>query len=157
MNPHEPSDQLSAYADGELPAGELAAVEAHLGACPPCREALAGLREVKSALAAAPTRPMPPALIAALEADHARRLEAAPRFAWLWPRLWIPAGALAGALALATLWVGLSSRLASEDELPLEPLVAAHSRYAAETLVPQSVPAASNGYLQLAYFRPDEP
>lgn len=36
--------RLSEYLDGELPAGDCAEIEAHIGDCPPCVEFLKGLR-----------------------------------------------------------------------------------------------------------------
>ena len=42
---------LSPYADGELPASDLTAIEVHLEACPRCREELASFRELSSFLA----------------------------------------------------------------------------------------------------------
>ena len=50
---------LSAYADGRLAANEAAALEAHVASCDACRERLAGLREVRSALAALPEAEAP--------------------------------------------------------------------------------------------------
>ncbi|HOX23525.1 MAG TPA: zf-HC2 domain-containing protein, partial [Elusimicrobiales bacterium] len=41
-------ENLSAYMDGELKGGELAALEAHLAACPDCARELAGLRQVSA-------------------------------------------------------------------------------------------------------------
>lgn len=40
------TDRLSEYLDGELPAEERAACEAHLLGCPPCREVLGELRVI---------------------------------------------------------------------------------------------------------------
>ena len=49
---HDPwTDRLSEYVDGDLDAGEKAAIEAHLGQCLACREVLAGLRDVTHATA----------------------------------------------------------------------------------------------------------
>ena len=47
----ETSGRLSAYHDGELPAGERAAVERHLAECAACREALEQMRRLSAALA----------------------------------------------------------------------------------------------------------
>lgn len=44
------SQQVSAYYDGELPAGQAATVEAHLVSCPACAAELAGYRRVSGAL-----------------------------------------------------------------------------------------------------------
>jgi len=42
---------LSPYADGELPASDVTAIEVHLGSCPRCREELASFRELSNLLA----------------------------------------------------------------------------------------------------------
>lgn len=44
--PHTGAEILSAYLDGELPAGERKALEAHVAICPGCRAELASLRTV---------------------------------------------------------------------------------------------------------------
>lgn len=48
-------DRLSEYLDGELPAGERAELEQHLGACADCRRTLAELEEVVAVARRAPT------------------------------------------------------------------------------------------------------
>jgi hypothetical protein len=48
MSPH-PTEQLSAYLDGELPAAERAAVEAHLRTCGACTRAVAEMRAIDAA------------------------------------------------------------------------------------------------------------
>lgn len=45
-------DSMSAYADDELPAGQRAAVDAHLASCARCREWLAGLSTAQAGLRA---------------------------------------------------------------------------------------------------------
>jgi len=50
------SSQVQAYYDGELPAAEGALVEAHLRECAACREMLADLRGLSSAIAMAGMR-----------------------------------------------------------------------------------------------------
>jgi anti-sigma factor RsiW len=42
---------LSPYADGELPASDVTAIEVHLEVCPRCREELASFRELSNLLA----------------------------------------------------------------------------------------------------------
>lgn len=130
---HKESLALSAYLDGELDAGERALVDAHLSACPACAQELGELRFAKARLAAAPRRVMPPDLIAAIEA----RVES--RWGWLRdlvePAVLVPAGALAAAVLVVGVWFNLS-RQAPDQEIPLEPLLAAHERYTAEALVP---------------------
>lgn len=51
-SPH-PEEELSAYADGELPASEARAVEAHLETCTECRRELAVIETMGDAMNAA--------------------------------------------------------------------------------------------------------
>lgn len=67
-------EELSAYLDGALAAAAGERVEAHLAACAACREKLAELRAVRSALRALPRMPAPRAFTLG-EAD----LRPAPR------------------------------------------------------------------------------
>ena len=135
---HEEAVLLSAFVDGELSGEELSRVNAHLEACASCREEALSLRATKRLLAGAPRRAMPPELVAAIEA----RLERPkPPFAWLRgftaaPRYWAPAAALAAAAVLMTVWTHVLAR-DPDQYVPLEPLLAAHARYQAESLVPE--------------------
>lgn len=52
-------ENLSAYLDGELAAGEMARVEAHLRRCPNCQQELRSLRETALLLRCAPQRAVP--------------------------------------------------------------------------------------------------
>jgi anti-sigma factor RsiW len=54
-----PTDRLSAYLDGELSAGDAAAVEEHLRTCPACRAELDALSRVRQLLRHLPP-PEPP-------------------------------------------------------------------------------------------------
>lgn len=51
--------QIHRYHDHELPPNEQAAIEAHLGECPECRELLRELEQISAALIAAPLAAMP--------------------------------------------------------------------------------------------------
>jgi anti-sigma factor RsiW len=104
-DPHV-EEELTALADGALPADRRAAVEAHLEACAPCRERRDLLASALAALAAAPPPPGPrPGFEQRFYARLAREREA-PR-GWLHrlaagPRRWlVPAGGLAAAAAVA--------------------------------------------------------
>ena len=144
MNTHENGELLSAYLDNALSLDETAAFESHLSSCPSCRSELESLGRAKSLLRRAPRRAAPPALIAAIE-------ERLVRPSWLSilkrlipeTRVMVPAGALA--VAALVLWL----RSASQPPIPIEPLLAAHSRYTAEALVPASELVASNYSAQL--------
>ena len=146
MSAHAGGPELSAYLDGALPPEPRARVELHMSSCADCRAELDSLRHMKLALSAAPRRRLPADLALALE----RRFVAGsqPWYAALArPALWAPGGAL----ALAALSVGLWLRsVAAREEIPLEPLLAAHARYSAEALVPEDNLVASNYSDQLS-------
>ncbi len=90
--------RLQPFLDGELPASEAAAVEAHASTCPACGAALAELRSVHALLArdggVEPIRPVWPAVRDALR----RRSPGRPSLAYLFA---------ASALAAAGLFIGL--------------------------------------------------
>ena len=99
---------LSAYADGQLAAGEQARVERHVGACDRCRAELAGLRQLASVLAdalGAPAEDRWHARARAKERIAALRRDGRPaRWAWgEFPESALPVlgGALLVLLALA--------------------------------------------------------
>ena len=76
LTPHATTDLLSAYLDGELPAGDGRRVEDHLEACPSCRAELASLHRVVESLRRLERTAPPPALAQ----DVQRRIAlAAPR------------------------------------------------------------------------------
>ncbi len=130
---HSESLLLSASLDGELTAQEQAQLDAHLPACAECSRELAELRFAKTLLSAAPRRALPPELLAATLA----RVDS--RWAWLRdlarPVVLVPAGALAAAALVVGVWFN-TTRHSTDQEIPLEPLLAAHERYTAEALIP---------------------
>jgi hypothetical protein len=74
--PLHPGDLLSAYADGELTSAERAAVDAHLGICPACRQELEGTRRAKAWIAALPEIEAPFGFLERMlldPSDHRRR------------------------------------------------------------------------------------
>jgi anti-sigma factor RsiW len=62
------ANQIYAYYDGELPAEQRQAVEAHLRECTQCRELLAQLQALSSLFVSARLEPMPGGAIERLEA-----------------------------------------------------------------------------------------
>lgn len=139
MNDHIEGVEISAFLDGAIAVEERARVDAHLTACAACRRELDGLRHLKLVLSSAPRKTMPADLALSLES---RFVTGAPWWKVLVkPALWIPAGAVAAAALAVGLWV---SKARTADELPLEPLLAAHERYSAETLVPDDNLVAAN-------------
>jgi anti-sigma factor RsiW len=138
MSTHIDGTDISAFLDGALTAPERARADAHLAACGACRREFESLRHTKLVLSSAPRKNMPAELALALEA---RLVKGSPRWkAALKPAFWIPAGAVAAAVLTVGLWM---NRAAAADELPLEPLLAAHERYSAESLVPEEHLVAS--------------
>lgn len=140
MNSHAEGPDLSAYLDGALAPEPRARVELHMSSCGECRAELDSLRHMKLALSSAPRRNMPADLALALE----RRFVSGtlPWYGTLAkPMIWAPAGALAVAAMAVSLWMRSAATL---DEIPLEPLLAAHARYSAEALVPEDNLVASN-------------
>jgi len=110
------SQQLSAYLDGELAAGERQAVEAHLRRCAICRRDLAELRRVKTWLGALPEVEPAPGLLADL-----RRVASAPvgggaLLEWLRGAVRRPAVAAAAAL-MALLLIALPLAKGRVDRL----------------------------------------
>lgn len=82
------SEELSAYIDGQLPAGERERVDAHLKACGECRAELGELQNVSRLMAALPRKPLPAGFMERLERRRAQekgaeKEEAAPGFGWL--------------------------------------------------------------------------
>lgn len=139
MNGHIEGADISAFLDGALAAPERARVDAHLSSCPPCRAELDALRHLKLVLSTAPRKTLPADVALSLErrfVDGTPWWKAAAR-----PALWIPAGAVAAAALAFGLWV---NKVKTADELPLEPLLAAHERYSAEALVPEDNLVAAN-------------
>ncbi len=147
MNGHADGPELSAYLDGALAPEPRARVEFHMSSCADCRAELASLRHMKLALSSAPRRNLPPDLKLALE----RRFVTGAAEPWyaaaLRPVVWAPAGALALATLVVGFWLHSASTL---EEVPLEPLLAAHARYSAEALVPEDNLVASNYSDQLS-------
>lgn len=148
---HIPGPEISAFLDGALAGEERARVDAHLSACPACRAESESLRHLKLTVGAAPRKRMPADLALALER---RLVRPQPwRAANFRPALWVPAGVMAAAL-LAGFWMRSTG---APDEVPLEPLLAAHARYSAEALVPEENLVASTYSDQLTALYADSP
>lgn len=150
MKNHIEGVEISAFLDGALAVEDRARVDAHLSSCEACSRELAALRHMKLVLSTAPRKTLPADLALTLER---RFVSAAP---W-WrtaakPGFWIPAGAASAAVLAVGLWVR-GARAA--DELPLEPLLAAHARYSAEALVPEENLVASTYSDQLTALYSD--
>ncbi|HUF46957.1 MAG TPA: zf-HC2 domain-containing protein [Vicinamibacterales bacterium] len=66
-------ERLSAYLDGDLPAGQCRSLEAHARTCPRCAGVLAELRQTIDLCRSAAGKPLPPAVRKAAK-DRIRRL-----------------------------------------------------------------------------------
>lgn len=139
MNDHIEGVEISAFLDGALAPAERARADAHLSACAACRRELDSLRHLKLLVSSAPRRTLPADLALSLERRFVGKRS---RWAGLAnPKLWIPVGAVAAAALAFSVWARTA---APSDELPLEPLLAAHERYSAEALVPEAHLVASS-------------
>lgn len=98
-------EQIGAFLDGELGAGEAAAFEAHLSTCAGCRQALEDQRQLAQAFAELPPVAAPPDFEARFWARIAREREAPAGFGARLRGFFSPvrALALAGATAAALL------------------------------------------------------
>ncbi len=107
-----PEDLLADYVDGTLPDRERAAVDAHLGTCPVCREEVELARAAVAALATLEEQDVPLGVRGPILAEAGRRFE--DRRATRWQRAaWAVGGAAAAALVLV---VALNVNLGSSDD-----------------------------------------
>lgn len=95
-------DELSAYADGEIDAGECARFRRHIGACPLCQAELGSLRAMGRELRALPAPTL--GFDLAAQMDDRLRPVPPPRRPATWPS-WRPAGLTLAALAVGV-WLG---------------------------------------------------
>jgi anti-sigma factor RsiW len=111
------TDRLSDYLDGHLPDGDRALLEAHLDACPECRETLDDLRRLVARAHAAAERPLradlwpgiaaliggsgSPSPVIDLDRERARR-----RFSFTLPQL-AAAAVLLVALSVGGAWLAI--------------------------------------------------
>ncbi|HEY2710655.1 MAG TPA: anti-sigma factor [Caulobacteraceae bacterium] len=94
---------LHALVDGELDAGNVLALEAHVATCPGCAAELAAIREVKAWLAEAPVAYQAPASLRLRLDEALAEAEAPPPRRGVRPDTWVMSGAvtaLAACLAL---------------------------------------------------------
>jgi hypothetical protein len=112
-------ERLSAFSDGDLPPAETAAVRAHAATCAACTAALADLRALVTNARALEVPEPPPTLWPSIEGALDRR----ERFSWLSLAGWRPftVGALAGAVAVVLVLVGLPALRARQNVAPGAP------------------------------------
>ena len=127
------AERLTPYVDGALPHEERAAVERHLGACPPCREMAAGDEAGRTVIRGCAGRlrtafeqhvALPPGLETRCEA-LARAHAQPPATRWL--SSWAPAG-LASLLVLLTATAMLVFATGRSDTLLAAQLAADHMK-----------------------------
>jgi hypothetical protein len=101
-----PTEQLSAFVDGELSAAETAAVRAHAAGCAQCAATIGDLRAMVAGAGALAEPEPPPTLWPSIEGALDDR---GGPFGWLSLANWRPfgLGALAGAAAVALVVFGL--------------------------------------------------
>ncbi len=130
-------EQIGAFLDGELEAGERAAFEAHLATCAGCRQAVEDHRQLARAFAALPAVAAPPDFEARFWARIARG-EDAPKgllarvFGWLSPGRGLALATAAGAALLLFRFVGLPPEHDSAATAAAEAVVTRDSLPAAE-------------------------
>ena len=143
IHEHEEWAWLSAYIDGVLNSDERSRVDSHLKDCTECKLDLEELRHTKSRLAAAPRRAFPPELLANIEQQWTGKSSRPHIWAgamFSGSRRWVPTGVVALSALLIGLWISFHH---TEEELPIEVLAAAHSRYSAEGLIPGDMVASN--------------
>jgi anti-sigma factor RsiW len=156
MNEHM-LDRMSAYLDGRLSPPAAAQASAHIDTCEECRAEANRLRALKTKLSDLTRHPAPVSLMRSL--NHAFIDAPEPRLS-LWRTFlasltWRPAGAIAATVAVAGL-IALGVNVEQNRAMDIDPLIAAHMRYEAETLVPNADPAHAHLSAQLVKYYADE-
>jgi hypothetical protein len=140
VSAHE-RERLSAYLDDELGAAARAAVEAHLGACASCREALAELAAVDDAAASLPAE-APEGYFDDFARRVRSRIESQPRAVPARRRLPAWGWAVAAALLLAVVTpLTLRERVAAPATAPAAAVPAAGGGGADRGLLRESTPS----------------
>ena len=116
----QPPETLSAFVDGDLSTSQAQAVRAHVAACPQCTMSIAELTAMVTAARGLERPEPPPSLWPAVEGAMARH----ERPWWLSLRLF-GSGALAGAVAVSVVALGLASWRAHRATAPIVAPVAA--------------------------------
>lgn len=155
MNEHLGTD-IALYLDGPLNEQDKARIERHLSSCAECREELESMKSLKLRMTRLPQRTAPAALMRDLKKTYgaASWLDTVRNW-FTWHNAWKPIGALALTALMAGVWVN-RWKSSEEEFIDMDPLVTAHARYQAESLVPSS-DMASCGYSgKLAAYYGDE-
>ena len=116
----QPPETLSAFVDGDLSTAEAQALRAHVVACPHCTMSIAELTAMVTAARGLERPEPPPSLWPAVEGAMARH----ERPWWLSLRLF-GSGALAGAVAVSVVALGLASWRTHRATAPIVAPVAA--------------------------------
>ncbi len=151
MKDHLLSETISLYADRRLPVEEMESSEKHFENCADCSKELQQFEGLKSRMAALPAHYAPPQLVAKLRREHLPTVSSLR--SWLtFQFLWKPIAAL---LLMGGAWLGFHSRQ-TQETIDMDTLLAAHSKYQAENLVPSGDFAQANYSAQLASFYRNE-
>ena len=110
----QPPETLSAFVDGDLSTSQAQSVRAHVAACPQCTVSIAELTAMVAAARGLERPEPPPSLWPAVEGAMARH----ERPWWLTLRLF-GSGALAGAVAVSVVALGLASWRTHRATAPL--------------------------------------
>jgi anti-sigma factor RsiW len=130
------TSRLDLYLDGELPASEMKAVDAHLRGCPSCAADVLGRVQMKRALQSAGKRyHASPELRARIQRQIAPRARASVG------RLWLSAAAVIAVLLVATLVVNYVGQQRLRREQALSEIVDLHVAALASTN-PVDVPSS---------------
>lgn len=152
MEEHEVWALLSNYIDGTLSPKEKTAVESHLATCQRCRHEQANLEETKELLRGLPRIATPPQLLSKLEQKYLSPSWPLRVLNWfVQPFVWKSIATVSAVVLFVVVFVGIKISQRN-DEIPLEPLLAAHTRYNAETLVPSGDIVDSGFSGQLAAY-----
>jgi anti-sigma factor RsiW len=120
-------DQLPAYFDGELDAGQRRTFEEHLTACPDCAHELIAMREMRAALQDESFRHRPPTDLEERVRVALREASPAPIAARRWPDKMLAVAALAAAV-LFGVGLTLALRTPSGDDRLAQEVAANHAR-----------------------------
>jgi anti-sigma factor RsiW len=104
-------ERIGDYVDGTLAAGDVARLDAHLGACARCQAMVADLRAIRSMARSLDSHVPPPQVWRAL-AEATRSSRPSPLRAWLFGWQPVAATAMIAVMATALSWVG--GRLATD-------------------------------------------
>jgi anti-sigma factor RsiW len=153
MNPHIPSESLSAYVDEALNDTERLEIERHLSLCGQCKKEVDQLLRVKELLRPQMNYPVPPFFAARLTATLKARNErsALADFVWVAKRL-MPGFAI----FLAVIWLWSSSKTSEVSSVAEEYYASTDSTSAMALLAANERDLTTDDVLRLAVLEPSD-